>query len=102
MGRLVVGRRLVSTSLPLLFLIQATHATPSTPFSPPLASVEPHLFVTESSVLYGDSNCFELTVQRDSQIEYPVGQLRCWSMGYQGATTCVKDAYLETLLKLDI
>ena len=79
MGRLVVGRWLVSTSLPLLFLIQATHARPSTPFSPPLASVEPHLFVTESRVLFGDSNCFELTVQR--QVEYPVGQLRCWNMG---------------------
>ena len=102
MGRLVVGRWLVSTSLPLLFLIQATHARPSTPFSPPLASVEPHLFVTESRVLFGDSYCFELTVQRDSQIEYPVGQLRCWSTGDQGAPTRVKDAYLETPLKLDI
>ena len=102
MGSLVVGRWLVSSSLPHLFLIQATHATPSTPFSPPLASVEPHLFVTESSVLYGDSNCFELTVQRNSQIEYPVGQLRCWSTGDQGAPTRVKDAYLETPLKLDI
>ena len=102
MGRLVVGRWLVSSSLPHLFLIQATHATPSTPFSPPLASVEPHLFVTESRVLFGDSNCFELTVQRDSQIEYPVGQLRCWNMEGQGAPTRVKDAYLETLLKLDI
>ena len=83
MGRLVVGRRLVSTSLPLLFLIQATHARPSTPFSPPLASLEPHLFVTESRVLFGDTNCCELTVQGDSQIEYPVGQLRSWTRVHQ-------------------